>query len=68
MHRSPARLITGILVAAIGIYLSVRLAVYAEADDAPGGVVIAIVLMFGSLALGIWIARRRERKSSSNHE
>ena len=61
MYTSTARLITGIVVAATGIYLGIKLAVYAEADDAPGGVVIATILMFGSLALGIWIARRRAR-------
>jgi membrane protein DedA with SNARE-associated domain len=66
MQTSTARLITGIVVAATGIYLGVKLAVYAEADDAPGGVVIAAVLMFGSLALGIWIARRRTRNPSKN--
>lgn len=64
MHRSAAKLITGIVVAAIGIYLGVSLAVYAEADDAPGGVVLGMILMFGSLALGIWIALRRARKPS----
>lgn len=61
MHRSAARLVTAIVVAATGIYLGVKLAVYAEADDAPGGVVIGMILMLGSLALGIWIALRRAR-------
>jgi hypothetical protein len=64
MHRSAARLITGIVVAATGIYLGVSLAIYAEADDAPGGVLFGMILMFGSLALGIWIAFRRARKPS----
>jgi hypothetical protein len=62
MNRSLARLIAGIVVAATGIYLGFRLAVYAEADDAPGGVVIGMILMLGSLGLGIWIALRRVRK------
>ena len=39
-------------------YLAVRLGIYAEADDAPGGVVIAMVIALGSLALGAWIALR----------
>ena len=64
MHRSAARLITAIVVAATGIYLGVSLAVYAEADDAPGGVLLGMILMFGSLALGIWIALRRARTRS----
>ena len=61
MPRSPARLLTAIVVAATGIYLGVRLAVYAEGDDAPGGVVIGMIMMLGSLALGLWIAFRRAR-------
>ena len=61
MPRSAARLVTAIVVAATGIYLGVRLAVYAEADDAPGGVLIAMILMLCSLALGVWIAFRRAR-------
>jgi hypothetical protein len=61
MPRSPTRLIAGIVVAALGIYLGARLAVYAEADDAPGGVVIAMFLIVAALALGAWIAFRRGR-------
>ena len=64
MPRSALRLITGIVVAATGIYLGVSLAAYADADDAPGGVVLGMILMAGSLALGIWIAFRRARKPS----
>ena len=64
MPRSAARLIAAIVVAATGIYLGVSLAVYAEADDAPGGVVLAMLLMAGSLALGLWIALRRARTPS----
>jgi hypothetical protein len=66
MHRSPARLITAIVVAATGIYLGVKLAVYAEADDAPGGVVIGVLIMLGALALGTWIALRRARTPSQH--
>ena len=66
MHRSPARVITAIIVAATGIYLGVKLAAYAEADDAPGGVVIGVIIMLGSMALGTWIALRRTRTPSSN--
>jgi membrane protein DedA with SNARE-associated domain len=64
MQRSAARLLTAIVVAATGIYLGVSLAIYAEADDAPGGVLFGMILVLGSLALGIWIALRRARKPS----
>ena len=66
MHQSAARLIAAVLVAATGIYASYRLIVYADRDDAPGGMVIGAALMLGSLLLGIWIARRRVNKPSSN--
>lgn len=66
MQKSPARLITAVAVAVTGIYFGIKLGVYAEADDAPGGVVIAAVLMLGSLALGLWIALREPRKPTAN--
>ena len=65
MNQSVARLITAVLVAATGIYASFRLVVYADRDDAPGGMVIGTALMFGFLALGLWIARRGAGKPSS---
>lgn len=64
MRKSPLRIVVGTLVAAAGIYLGIRLGVYAEADDAPGGVVIAALLMLGSLAFGMWIALREPRQTS----
>lgn len=66
MYQSVARLVAAILVAATGIYYGLKLGIYAEHDDAPGGVVIATAIMFGSLALGIWIALRRPHKPPSN--
>jgi len=48
------------------MYASYRLIVYADRDDAPGGMVIGAALMIGFLALGVWIARPREQKRSSN--
>ena len=58
MLGTATRLVTAVAVTATGIYLAVRLGIYAEADDAPGGVVIAMVIGLGSLALGAWIALR----------
>jgi hypothetical protein len=62
MLGSAPRIIAAMVVAGIGLYGSVRLGTYAEADDAPGGVVIAGLLMLASVALGIWIASRGARK------
>jgi hypothetical protein len=58
MRYSIGRIITAALVAAIGIYLGLALARYADKDDSPGGMMIGFALMFGSLALGLWIALR----------
>lgn len=66
MYPSAARLATAVLVAGSGMYASYRLIVYADRDDAPGGMVIGAALMIGFLALGVWIARPREQKRSSN--
>ena len=67
MRGSTGRIISGILIAAAGIYLGVRLAMYSEADDAPGGVLMAAVLIVGAIALGSWIAFRRTHKPSAPH-
>ena len=67
MQMSAARLVSAIVVAAAGIYLGVRLAIFSEADDAPGGVVIAMFLIFLSVGLATWIAFRRSRKASPNN-
>jgi hypothetical protein len=64
MPKSAGRLITAIAVAAAGIYFGVKLAIYAEADDAPGGVVIGVLIALGSFGLGSWIALRRAGQPS----
>lgn len=58
MRYPIGRIVLAAVVAAIGIYLGLRLAIYSEKDDAPGGVVIGAALMFGSLAFGLWLALR----------
>jgi hypothetical protein len=63
MNTSPIRLFLAIITAAAGIYCGIALARYSEADDAPGGVLIAGLLMLGSVALAYGIARGGFRKS-----
>jgi hypothetical protein len=46
--KTIAMLLTALVIAASGVLL----AQYAEADDAPGGVVIGGVLVLGAVALG----------------
>ena len=58
-HLSPWRLVLGVVVALVGSAISIPLGRYAEADDAPGGVVIAVLIMFGAFFLAVWIAMPR---------
>jgi hypothetical protein len=45
-------------VVTLGIAIAVPLILYSEADDAPGGVLLGILLMIGTAALGFKIALR----------
>jgi MYXO-CTERM domain-containing protein len=56
MTKTIAMLLIALAIAASGV----ALARYAEADDAPGGVVIGWVLVTGAVALGARAFRRRE--------
>lgn len=66
MLRTATLLATAVIVAATGIYLGVRLYMYADLDDSPGGMVIGMAMVFGSLALGAWIALRAARSKASH--
>ena len=62
MQRS-VRLVGAALVAITGIYFGLQLAVYADKDDSPGGMVIGVAIMFGALSLGLWIALRQAKQN-----
>jgi hypothetical protein len=49
-----------VLVAIVVAFLGFRLAQYSEADDAPGGVVIAGVMMLGAVVLVVKTLRRKQ--------
>lgn len=51
-----------LLIALVMAVSGVALARYAEADDAPGGVVIGCVLVAGAVALGARTFQRRTPK------
>ena len=61
MPKSVLRLVTAALVAIAGIYFGLKLAVYADKDDSPGGMMIGVAIMFGALSLGLWIALRQTK-------
>lgn len=56
MMKTIAMLLMALVIAASGV----TLARYAEADDAPGGVVMGWVLIIGAVALGARALLRRE--------
>jgi hypothetical protein len=56
MMKTIAMLLIALVIAACGVLL----ARYAEADDAPGGVVIGWVLVMGAVALGARAFLRRK--------
>lgn len=59
MKTPVGNLVLALCFVAIGVALGVALIRYSEADDAPGGVVIGMLLIAGAVALGVRTARRR---------
>jgi uncharacterized membrane protein YeaQ/YmgE (transglycosylase-associated protein family) len=60
--------ILALAVTAIGAAVAVPLYRYADADDAPGGMVIALLIFVIGAAVAMWIVSPREesRKPGSN--
>ena len=50
-----------LIVLIVGAAIAIPLGRYAEQDDAPGGVVIALGIFIGSALLAAWIIKRPER-------
>ena len=59
MKSSVTNLVMALGLVAIGVALGVALIRYSEADDAPGGVVLGILLIGAAVALGVRTARRK---------
>lgn len=57
MFRTIVTLLLSVAIA----YAGVALARYAEADDAPGGVVVGGLMVLGAVALGVWEFLRKQR-------
>ncbi|HET9372957.1 MAG TPA: hypothetical protein VFO19_22000 [Vicinamibacterales bacterium] len=60
------RFLLGFVVMAIGSAIGIPVARYAERDDAPGGVVIAALIMIGGVVLAAWIIRPRPEDGVRN--
>ena len=60
MTGNRTKTIAIILIAAVIAVLGFWLARYAEADDAPGGVVIAGVMIVGAVVLALSTLRRKK--------
>ena len=58
-HTAGWKFAKGLVVTLIGAAIGIPLARYAERDDAPGGVWIAVLIMVGAAAIGIRLARQR---------
>jgi hypothetical protein len=54
------KLVLGLVVMAAGAAIAIPLGRYADRDDAPGGVVIAVLIFLGAAALAAWIVAPRQ--------
>jgi len=69
MPQTPAwKWLVGLVVLAAGAAVAIPLYRYADRDDAPGGMVIAVLIFVVGAVLAAWIVnpRRESGKHSSN--
>ena len=59
MKRSPKNLFMALGLIAIGVVICAAGIYIGDTDDAPGAALIGILLMIGSVVLGVRIARRK---------
>lgn len=60
MKYSRAELINALIISAIAA-LGGAAVVFSELDDAPGGILLGILLIIGSVILGVKTAHRKRR-------
>jgi len=64
-QRTPAwKWVLGLVVMIVGAAIAIPLYRYADGDDAPGGMVIAVLIFVGSVVLASWIAYQRPQSSA----
>lgn len=59
MKPSPTRLVTALVLVAIGVAICAAGIHIGDTDDAPGAAFIGILLMIGAVALGVRIVWRK---------
>ena len=67
--RTPVwKWILGLVVMLIGLAIAIPLGRYADADDAPGGMVIAFLIFVAGAVAAMWIVSpRRESSTPGSH-
>jgi hypothetical protein len=63
-HTPVWKWVVGLVVLMIGAAIAIPLGRYAERDDAPGGVVIAVLIFAGAAAVAMWIVNQRPETST----
>ena len=63
-HNPARKFVLGLVVVLIGAAIGIPLARYGESDDAPGGVMIGVLIMVGAAMLAIWIVNQRSESDA----
>ena len=67
--RTPVwKWILALVTTAVGAAVAIRLYRYADADDAPGGMVIAVFIFIVGAVLATWIVNPRREFSKSDSD
>ena len=63
-HTPVWKWVVGLVVMMIGAAIAIPLWRYADRDDAPGGMVIALLIFVGAAAAAMWIVNQRPESSA----
>jgi hypothetical protein len=63
-HTPAWKWLSSLVVIAVGAAIAIPLYRYADADDAPGGMVIAMLIFVGAAVLAAWIVKERQAPSA----
>ena len=63
-HTAVWKVLLGLVVMMIGAATTIPLYRYADRDDSPGGMVIAVLIFCGASVLAAWIVYQRPESSA----